>query len=422
MSPADEATAPRPSAAQRFAYVARDASSQRVTGAVEAADETAARRALRAEGLYPIRLSPLAPGAPAPAGRATLAPASAVRRLRLSEATTLIESLARLVGRQVSLERALHVVSERPESRTGQAAAAIRQAVREGGSFAEAVAARGGLVDPAALALIRAGEASGDMAGALSSAASVLQGRLAAARLLSSKLLYPGLLFSTALASVLLILIVIVPQFRPLVAERFDLVPPIGQAIFALSGLLETAWPLILAGLVLAGLAAAVLARSGRLARVATRIAERLPLFGEAVRETRAMLALRILGALVERRVALSQALRIVAEAAYDPVQQSALKSATLRVENGEALWSSLAAEKLAPRAAIEMVRIGEEAGALGAMLSRAADDLEEGAERRAARVFTVLEPALIVGVGGIVGLSFYALFTAITAVNAINF
>ncbi|MEO1456275.1 MAG: type II secretion system F family protein, partial [Pseudomonadota bacterium] len=185
---------------------------------------------------------------------------------------------------------------------------------------------------------------------------------------------------------------------------------------------LEALWPLFLGGLAVTGLAVASLMRRGHLAPTLLRIARRLPLIGPAVAENRAMLALRILGALVDRRVPLVRALEILAATPPDPDRLDRLVSATRRVERGEPLSEACEAEALLPPAAIEMMRIGEETGTLPAMLLRAADDLEEAAGRRMTRVLTLIEPALIVSVGCVIGISLYALFTAITAVNTLAF
>lgn len=444
-----------PEPLRRFRYVARDAEGRRQTGNLRALDETQARAELRRLGLFPISLAvegagPAAQDAPAPQGAAKeppaagttsaraarAAPASAstkpaaqalgdskpARALRLPEQAQLLEALARLTERRISPDRALLIMSRGSTRGLVETAERVRRQVRTGRSLPEALVEAGALTDPAAEALLRAGDASGDLPGALDTAARILNSRLAAIRRLVSSLMYPAILLAVSLASIGIVLVVIIPEFRPLVAERFDLVPPLGRAIFAVSGALESLWPLFLAGISLIGLAIASLLRRGQLTAALLRIARRLPVVGPAVSDNRAMLTLRILGALLARRVPMVRALEILAATPPDPDRVEQLRSAMRRVERGEPLSDAAEAEGLVPAAAIEIMRIGEETGTLPVLLARAADDLEESATRRLASLLTLIEPALIVGVGLVIGISLYALFTAITAVNTIVF
>lgn len=444
-----------------FRYVARDADGRRNVSSLNAPDMTAARAELRRRGLHPISLSPsdgsdndTAPQRPEerprsaagqePSGRGGRGAAlqsgpraseeralaqrasergarKSARTLRLADQALLLDALARFIERRINPDRALLILA-RGQSRVLAAAAEdVRRHVRTGRSLPDALLEAGALDDPAATALLRAGDASGDLAGALETAARILNGRLAAGRRLVSGLIYPAILLLVSLASVGLVLIVIIPEFRPLVSERLHLIPPLGQFIFSVSAALETLWPLFLTGLGLVGFAVARLLRRGRLTRVLLRLARRLPLLGLAVADNRAMLTLRILGSLLGRRVPVVQALDILATTPPNPDQADATRAATRRVERGEPLSEACEAERLLPPAAIEMMRIGEETGTLPSLLLRAADDLEEAAARRMTRVLTLIEPALIVGVGLVIGISLYALFTAITAVNTIT-
>ncbi|MEM7497498.1 MAG: type II secretion system F family protein [Pseudomonadota bacterium] len=464
--------APEPS--RLFRYVARDADGRRSVSSLSAANVTAARAELRRRGLYPISLMPSdgsdgAPTTPSamangtgvalggrpdpltrsaetartgadtapantgtrqrtapslragPATAATL-PRGTVRPLRLAEQAQLLEALARFTERRITPDRALLILARGRSRQLATAAEAVRRAVRTGRALPDALLDAGALNDPAAVALLRAGDASGDLPGALDTAGRILSGRLAAGRRLVSSLIYPAILLTVSLASVGLVLVVIIPEFRPLVAERFHLIPPLGRFIFTVSEGLEALWPLFLIGIGVTGLAAASLMRRGRLTPALLRLGRRLPLLGAAVSDNRAMLTLRILGALIGRRVPVVQALGILAATPPDPDQAGATRAVTQRVERGEPLSEACEAERLLPPAAIEMMRIGEETGSLPELLLRAADDLEEAASRRMGRVLTFIEPALIVGVGFVIGISLYALFTAITAVNTIAF
>jgi general secretion pathway protein F len=118
----------------------------------------------------------------------------------------------------------------------------------------------------------------------------------------------------------------------------------------------------------------------------------------------------------------LSEALRVVGSTAAGGALRDSLRRVTTRVESGEALSSALAEAKLVPTTAIELIRIGEETGDLSGMTARAAQEMREAADQALERFLALFQPALIVVVGLIVGISLYALFSAIVAVNSIAF
>ncbi|MEM9268595.1 MAG: type II secretion system F family protein, partial [Pseudomonadota bacterium] len=199
-------------------------------------------------------------------------------------------------------------------------------------------------------------------------------------------------------------------------------IPFLGRAVFALSGFAQAFWPFVLLAICLVVLAAVWLRAKGRLGPVVSAITRRLPGLGGIVRLNRTVLALRILGTLIVRRVPLTRAMKVVVESPLDPALNTGLVTATQAVEAGASLSAALEAEQLVPGEAIELVRIGEETGDLGPMLLRAAEDLDANAQRRMQRFLVIFEPALIVTVGLIIGVSLYALFNAILSVNTLAF
>ncbi len=407
-----------------FRYRARDASGGRKTGTLTAASRDEVRRMLRAQGLFPVEISEVGRPDPAPVTIKALHPAKSdsVHALNAARTARVISALSRLVSQQVTLERALGILAESDDRQVAIVADQLKRQVREGMALSDALPNHAGISDPATLALIRGGEVSGELGRSLEAAAQILETRAALGQKLWTGLLYPAVLLTVALISLGLILIVIIPQFRPLVEDRFDLIPFLGRSVFRLAGLLEAIWPILLTGLVLVGCVSVILARSGKLAGIAAQIARRTPLIGPIIQTNRAGLSLHILGALISRDVPLSQALGVLNRTPLDPESTPRLKSATRKVETGQLLSRAFADENLAPRAAIEMIRIGEETGELGPMLIRASDTIRDIGDRQMQRFLIVFEPLLIVFVGLIMGVSLYALFSAIISVNSISF
>ena len=415
-----------------FDWTARGPDGRHRKGATQAASRAAVIAGLRDAGLFPIEVRPAGGTAKAKAktpvskgGRAKAATAAA-HKLTLAETDMFVGRLAKLVGMGITLDRALGFIEEAPEAKgktlhIAQTAAALRRVTREGTPLSDALQQEAGWDDVASISLIRAAEVSGDLPKALISVKQIFETRLALLRKLGTGLIYPAILIVVALISVGLVMIAIIPEFRPIVAGRMDAIPFLGRVVFAISAWLETAWLMLLPGLLLLGCALAWLYKKGRLMPVLMRLALWLPFSRKLLLRTGMVRALHVLGTLLSRGVVVSQAMKTLADGAAGPLK-SAFETVSHRIEGGDPLWEALADTHLAPADAIEMIRIGEEAGDLPNMILRSAEDLRAASDRDLERAMLLFQPALIVIVGLLIGVSLYALFSAISAVNQVSF
>ncbi|MFQ1699188.1 type II secretion system F family protein [Loktanella agnita] len=402
-----------------FSYTARDSSGARRSGQIAGADLREATSALRAQGLFPITLEQASAAAPIQVrSRKT----RGGDQLSAKELSDFLARLAKLSGRQIQSERALAIMGDGGDGPIARAALRVRDSLREGAPLSKALHDKAGIDDAVTLSLISGAEVSGEMSSALATSAEILQNKLAVRRRIMTGLMYPSILLFVALMSVGLIMIAIIPQFRPLVEDRMEMVPAMGRAVFAFSAMLTSLWPLLLTGLLAAGGATYIAAKRGVLMSGLLTIGNRIPFVRRLLLRNQVMLILHVLGALLSREITLSGALRVVSKSAPAGTLRAAMLEATQQVENGAALSSALSAQDLLPREAIEMIRIGEEAGDLGGMISRTSLDMREAADRDLERFLLLFQPALIVGVGLMIGVSLYALFSAIVSVNSISF
>ncbi|MEM9212379.1 MAG: type II secretion system F family protein [Pseudomonadota bacterium] len=405
---------------QSFRFVARDAFGAKKSGSISARSKQEVIDKLRKQGLFPVAAEIQTADLSAPSN-ATLFQLPSSGKLTNKLVADMIARLSVLMGRKITLDRALGIMAEGEESVIADKAADMRTRLREGIPFSE-VLSGAGITDGTTLALVRGSEESGDLAMALSTAADILRERLALNRRIVSGLAYPSLLLLLAVISVGFIMIFIIPQFRPLVEDRFDLVPPLGRLVFGLSNVLATLWPVILFGLFVLGGAIFVLARRGHLQEVAQGLAERTPFIESIIRRNRVTMFLSGLAALLGREVTLSAALRVMTRTTQSGALQSALDTATREVEGGKPLYEALRDTNAFTGQVIEVIRIGEEAGELAEMVARSAEDMKDQADRDLERVLTLLQPILIIIVGLLIGVSLYALFSAIVSVNSITF
>ncbi|WP_108813290.1 type II secretion system F family protein [Loktanella sp. Alg231-35] len=402
-----------------FIYVARDATGAKQSGQVHGADQKDAMRVLREQGLFPVSLSADEGTGPA---RTKGFGRRRADQLTPRQTTDFLVRLAKLSGRQIQSERALAIIGDGGEAPISKAALKVRDRLREGAALSAAMREKAGVDDPVTLSLISGAEVSGDMASALSTAADIMQNRLDTRRRIVTGLMYPGILLTVAVLSVGLIMVAIIPQFLPLVEDRIELVPTMGRAVFAVSGFLSALWPIIALAAIGLGLAIYLAARRGLLGGILSRLGNRVPIIRRLVLRNQMMLLLHVLGAMLSREITLSGALRVVSKSAPIGPVRTGMSDVTKQVESGAALSAALGTTDLLPRESLEMIRIGEEAGDLGGMISRTSGDMREAADRDLERFLLLFQPALIVGVGLMIGVSLYALFSAIVSVNAISF
>ena len=406
-------------AQKTFSYVARDASGARQSGVVSGLDTNDATRVLRAQGLFPISLD-IDDGASAPRAGARKPKDGA--HLSPRQTSDFLTRLAKLSGRQIQTERALAIIGDGGQDPISRAAARVRDSLREGAALSQALEEKAGVDDPVTLSLVKGAEVSGDMGSALETAADIMQNRLEIRRRIVTGLMYPGILLFVALMSLGLIMIAIIPQFRPLIEDRIDLVPVMGRAVFAVSGILAGLWPFILLTLIILVGGILFAARRGMLGPILVRVGNRIPFVRRLLLRNQMMLLLHVLGALLSREITLSGALRVVSKSTPTGTVRQSMTQVTQDVENGAALSTAMREQNLLPQEAIEMIRIGEEAGDMGGMISRTSLDMRAAADRDLERFLLLFQPALIVGVGLLIGVSLYALFSAIVSVNAITF
>ncbi|MEO1563239.1 MAG: type II secretion system F family protein [Pseudomonadota bacterium] len=406
---------------QNFRFVARDALGAKKSGSIAARDKQEVIDKLRQQGLFPVAAEIKAAEVTTETSASTLFQLPTSSKLTNKLIADMIARLAVLMGRRITLDRALGIMAEGDDGVISTKASDMRTRLREGIPFSE-VLNEAGITDGTTLALVRGSEESGDLGTALSTAADILRERLELNRRVISGLAYPTLLLLLAVISVGFIMIFIIPQFRPLVEDRFDLVPPLGRMVFGLSNILATLWPLILLGMVAFIGALVFMARRGLLTEFLQKIAERTPFIERVIRRNRVTMFLSGLAALLQRDVILSVALRVMTRTTQSSALQASLETATREVEGGKPLYQALKETNAFTGQVIEVIRIGEEAGELADMVARSAEDMKDQADRDLERALMLLQPILIIVVGFLIGVSLYALFSAIVSVNQITF
>lgn len=401
-----------------FSYEAVDPQGRDSRGVIEADSPRAARGLLRSRGLVPMQIDPVhaAQGQAVHWLRRELWPSRAYGAAHLA---ILTRQLAGLVSAGLPIERVLTVLAEDAEDRRQQGVmGGLRAEVHAGASLAKAMAQFPREFGPSYRAVVAAGEQSGELARVLESLAADLEEALALRAKLMGAALYPAVVTLVALAIVIFLLGTVVPQVAEVFTGSKRALPMLTVIMLTLSEAVRTwgVWALLLILGSAAALRQALKNDALRLSFDAAWL--RLPLIGRLARNYNASRFAATLAMLSGAGVPILRALQSAADTLNNRAMQRDAQEALVLVREGAALASALAAQPRFPTLLTLFARLGEQSGTLPAMLQRAAAQLSGEVQRRAMQLATVMEPLLIVAMGGMVMLIVLAVLLPIIELN----
>jgi type II secretory pathway component PulF len=392
-------------AAPAFRYRAASVDGRMESGVVHASDREAAVAELRRRGLAPVEVD-----------------VDVVRRrvARLGQSAAVsafTRALAALLGAGVPLDRALRFTAgEAGHPIVAAAASAVRRDVQAGVDLAEAFARHPRIFDRLYVATIAAGEAAGALAPAAERLADYLDEATELRGQARAALLYPALMAVAAGVGVVVLLLVVVPRFVALLGDVGADLPWSTRMLVAISGAAIGWWWLWLA----LGMAVVVAARSWlaspahRLRWHAIRLG--LPVVGPLEQKLAAARVTRTLGILLRAGTRVVPALRVAASAAPNLAVGAGVEWAAAAVARGERVTDALA--PILPPLAAQLLGAGEASGRLADMCLKVAESYDAEVRRALRAAVGLLEPALIVLFGGIVGFIALAMLQAVYSVN----
>ena len=401
-----------------YRFEALDASGKTQNGLLEGDSARAIRAQLRARALVPLDVQPVSA---ADEGGGSGGTASRLRR-RVFDATALAvwtRQLAGLVAAGLPLERALTALADEAEDpRQRELLAHLRAEVNAGSPFARALAGAPREFDEVYRAVVAAGEQSGQLGRVLERLADDLEERQALKAKLIGATLYPAIVSVVAVVIVIFLVTYVVPQVAQVFAGSKKALPLLTSAMLALSAFLrQWGWALLLALVGASG--ALLLARRNEATRERLDAAMlRLPLVGRLARGYNAARFAGTLAMLAGSGVPILKALQAAAETLSNRAMRADAMEALVQVREGAPLASALAAKKRFPGLLAMFARLGEQTGELPLMLQRAATQLGAEVQRRAMQTATLLEPLLIVGMGGVVMVIVLAVLLPIIQLN----
>jgi len=390
-----------------YSYRAVSAAGDVSSGELEAANESEIVDRLRDQGLLPMQIAQslgrAAAGEPSarPARQSWFAP----RRVTRENVLGITRELATLLRAGLTLDRSLELlISLATSLPVAVMLQGIRDEVRGGKALSQALDARRDIFSRFYVNIVRAGEAGGALGTVLQRLAETMERNKELRESVRSALIYPTILVFVAVASVMILLVFVVPQFESTFAQAGKALPIPTQVVIAVGTFLRNWWWAAIPAVLLAF---AWFRRRGRIPAVRRARDARLlrtPLLGDLIAKVEIARFARTLSTLLANGVTLLAGLAIVKETIGNVVLANGLDGVIAQLREGKGFGRPMAETRLYPRLASQMILVGEESGRLEEMLGRVADVYDREVATAVKRFLAVLEPVLILGLAVMVG------------------
>jgi general secretion pathway protein F len=394
-----------------FSYRATTMEGAIVEGAIEAADEKSAIERLKNSGIIPLKVAAPEEGIKK---RITL-------RSSKTDLLTFTTELSSLLSAGLPLDRSLNILSEISESKEMKnIIQSILKSIREGSSFSDALQRHPKVFPRLYINMIRAGEAGGVLDVVLDKLNEFLESSKELKEHVLSVMIYPIILIVTGGISIIILLTYVLPKFSVIFAELGSSLPLPTQVLLRFSNALKSYWWIVLSVMIAGWIIFKNYIKSdtGRY----NWDAFKLKLMGEVIRKLETARFCRTLGTLLRSGVPLLQALNNARDVINNQVIASAIDAVSAGAKEGKGIAVPLSSANVFPPLALSMIKVGEETGQLDNMLMKVASTYEKSLNVAIKRFVSLLEPAMILSMGLIIGFIVISMLMAIFSITELPF
>ena len=397
-----------------FEYSALNDKGKELKGVLEGDTARQVRQQLREKGWIPLSVDEVAERQQKGARRVGLG-----NNLKPSELALVTRQLATLIGAGQPLEEALRAVSQQSEkARVRNMLTAVRSKVMEGHTLAEGFAQFPRAFPELFRATVAAGEQTGHLEIVLERLADYTESRHYMRQKIQQAMFYPAGLVLVATGVVVLLLTYVVPQVTQVFSDMNQELPPLTRGLIALSDFLRHYGIVLLIGLVILVIAFIYGLKNENFRYGVHTILLRIPLVQRLIRGANAGRFARTFSILTASGVNVLEALRISAEVISNLPMRQAVEEAAGKIREGTGISKALERSRQFPPMLLHLIASGEGTGRLEQMLERGAIHQEREVEGIIGTMLGIMEPALIVAMGGIVMLIVMAILLPIFELN----
>jgi len=387
----------------QYRFQARQSSGQVQAGVLTADNAATAAAILRNQGQHVLQLVPLQ--------------SSAKRGFRLGEMLNyssgpsqkdildFTTQLAVMIRAGISLRAALEGISEQVQNpRFRKILTQIKMDVESGKQFSEAIQKYPKLFSPLYVNMVRASEMSGSFSKMLDRIASYLQQQIETRKMVIGAMIYPGIIGTMAVGVTVFLLTFVLPRFATVFKGKEHALPAPTKFLMALSAWMVNYWYVLVGAIIVAIIAFFFFIKTevGRLWWDKTKLT--MPLFKRMFRALYISRSLNTMGELLNAGVPMLDTLAITGDISGNMLYKKMWRSVYASVKQGKKIAGQLNKSKLLPKSVVQMIGAGEESGKLGEVLNDVSDFYARVLRDAIKAVTSMIEPIMIVVMGGIVG------------------
>jgi len=381
-----------------YTWVGRARGGEVQKGELEVADEAAVRSHLRRLRVIPTKIK---------AKPKDLSEYITFLQPKITHKDIVIftRQFSTMIDAGLPLVQGLDILAKQQENKTFQKVLkGIKEDVEKGSTFAESLGKHPNLFDKLYVNMVAAGEIGGILDIVLNRLAMYMEKAMKLKKRVKGALVYPAVVVSVAVVVIAVILIFVIPVFEEMFAGFGQALPAPTQFVVNLSKFFVSYWWLIGLTVFLIGYAFKRFYRTERGKEIVDRLSLKAPIFGDLLRKVAVARFTSTLSTMLKSGVPILDSLDIVAKTAGNKVVEAALVKTKLAIKEGQTMSEPLAETEVFPPMVIQMIGVGEATGELDAMLSKIAEFYEDEVDAAVDALTSMLEPLLMVFLGGAVG------------------
>ncbi|MFW6050350.1 MAG: type II secretion system F family protein [Myxococcota bacterium] len=390
-----------------WVWEARSAAGELRKGTMEAENADLVQNRLRAQKLSPVKVKKK----PREINITIGSPISE------KDLVVFTRQFATMIDAGLPLVQCLEILSNQGDNKAFNAVLRdVKHHVEQGGTFSEALSRHPKVFDPLFVNLVAAGEMGGILDTILQRLATYIEKRVKLKRQVRSAMVYPTGVLVVAIGVVTLMMTWVIPSFQEMFKDfgGEDQLPALTQFVIGLSEGFVSMGPFLFGGLValVAGITYSYRTKRGK--RFWHTLLLTTPVLGPVMRKIAVARFTRTLGTLLASGVPILDAMNIVSRSAGNVVVEGAVNDTADRIREGRTMAEPLLETKVFPPMVVQMIGVGEQTGALDQMLNKIADFYEDEVDSAVAGLTSLLEPLMMVVIGGIVGFILIAMYMPI--------
>jgi type IV pilus assembly protein PilC len=394
-----------------FEYSVRDKAGKLVSGTLEAESQAAVATRLKSMGYAPVSIRTSNAGL----SRELKIPGFGGKKVKLKDLAVMSRQFATMINSGLSLLRALSILSEQTESKElARVLGEVRNDVESGNSLSSSFAKHPKVFPPLMVNMCKAGEVGGFLDAVLLQIAQNYEAEVRLRSKIKSAMTYPVVVFVMAILGVMVMLLFVVPVFAKMFKDLGGTLPAPTRFLVFLSHAARILVPIMIVLAIVGMFVWRKVKHQERVRSVVDPIKLKIPVFGMLFRKVALSRFARNLGTMMHSGVPILQSLEIVADTTGNIVLERALRDVQDSVRGGETIAGPLTNHPVFPPMVVQMMSVGEDTGALDAMLHKISEFYDQEVESTTEALTSLIEPLMIAGLGSIIGAMIISLYLPI--------